>query len=313
MSRVIMDNVVEDLTKLSKEEQIEKANMFCEGDENLKMLLLNMWSNGIQTYASCAGHDSNEEVLNNGVIEDRNPYIYFDVKSLDEKQQKKLYKNLIMISKNLGLVEQFDLKLDNYMGFVKRGLKINLKNNKMSYKVLNDLFNFVLQKEGLIEKAKKFLIKRNKDDGLSQEKLDFVDSMIDLSGFNFEEYIHNTAEMPPDKKIAEIKLSYENNGIMQIQTNDAVKEEIYCEGDDKIVFYCSVAEGMYTKDPHITNLYYTIKNGKVIELNSASLNGLNEYKSEREFKKTNQYTVQEFDNIKEKIERITMGKNLNDV
>ncbi len=308
-----MGNVIDDLTNCPAEEQGKYAEEFCEGNEDLKKLLLKMWKAGIQTYACCAGHDYAEGVLKNGAILDTNPYIYFDVKSLDEKQQKKLYKNLMMISKNLGLVEQFDLKLDNNMDFVKHGLKINLKNDTTSYKVLNDLFDSVLQKEGLIEKAKKFLIKRDENDGLTQEELDFVNSMVELNGFKFEEYINNSTKTSPDEKIADIRLVYERGRRMKVEINDAVKEKIYYEGDDKIVFYCPVAEGMFTKDPHIPDLYYTIKDGKVVELNGLALGGLKEYKSEREWKKTEQYKAERFDDIKSEIEKVVFNENLKDV
>ena len=124
MARTTMGNVIEDFTKLSMEEKEKYAEQFCEGNKDLKMLLLKMWNNGIQTYASCAGHKMEEMVSANGMIADPNPYIYFEVSSLNEKQQQKLFKNLIMISKNLGIVEEFDLTLDSYMGFEKHGLSI---------------------------------------------------------------------------------------------------------------------------------------------------------------------------------------------
>ena len=174
MARTSLGNVVEDLTKLSKEKQEEYAQTFCEGNEDLKKLLLKMWSNGIQTYASCAGHKPEEIKSVNGLVSDPNPYIYFEVSKLNEKQQLKLYKNLIMISKNLSMIDKFDLTLDSYMGFEKHGLRIGLKNSEYSYKVLNDLFDEVFHKENVLDKVKKFLIKKDKNDGLTEEELEFA-------------------------------------------------------------------------------------------------------------------------------------------
>ena len=117
MARTTMGNVVEDLTNLPLEKQEEYAQTFCEGNDELKKLLLKMWKNGIQTYASCAGHKPEEMKSVNGIIADPSPYIYFEVAKLNEKQQQKLFKNLIMISKNLDIVKEFDLTLDNFIGF----------------------------------------------------------------------------------------------------------------------------------------------------------------------------------------------------
>ena len=43
MTRNVMVNVLEDLTKLSPEKKEEYAQRFCEGNLELKKLLIKMW------------------------------------------------------------------------------------------------------------------------------------------------------------------------------------------------------------------------------------------------------------------------------
>ena len=309
-----MENVVEDFSKLSHDKQELYAEKFCENNEDLKRLLLKMWGNGIQTYACCAGHEISEGTLANGIVLGTNPYLYFDVKTLNEKQQSKLYKNLIMISKNLNLIDEFSFELDNCMGFVKHGVSIRLKNDNVAFKVLNDLFDTILKKEGLIEQAKQFLIKRNKDDGLTSEELSFVESMVELNDLNFEDYTDNSNEMPPDKKLTNVELKYHNKDMMQVQVRDAVKQKIYYEGNEnKIVFWCTVAEGMYTKDPHLPDIYYTVKNDKVIEIDASRIEGMKEYISERRLNNTTRYSQEKISEIKNHVEKISSVLKSKDV
>ena len=93
MTKISMKNVVLDMTKLRAEEQAEYAKTFCEGSKDLERLLKYMWGNGINTYASCAGHE--EEKLPNGMISQNKPYIHFDISSFSKDELQNLLRKLI--------------------------------------------------------------------------------------------------------------------------------------------------------------------------------------------------------------------------
>ena len=189
MSRNVAGNVLEDLTKLSPEEQEKYAEEFCEGNAELKKLLLKLWKSGIQTYACCVGHNAEEASQGN----ESKPYIFFDVRTLSEDQQRKLFKNIMMISKNLNAIEELKVQVDNYMDFFRHGCLLRLKNAE-AYMILNGLFDTILQKETMLEKIQKFLIKKDPSDGLTPEEQNFVKSLVDTRKFchiirlNFEKW-----------------------------------------------------------------------------------------------------------------------------
>ena len=65
------------------------AEEFCEGSSDLKNLLLKMWKQGIETYASCGGHDK----IIKGAKTYSNPYLFFDVSNFTNEDLKNLLKN----------------------------------------------------------------------------------------------------------------------------------------------------------------------------------------------------------------------------
>ena len=185
MARTTISNIVEDLTQFSRRKKEENANLFCEGNEHLKKLLLKLWDNGIQTYACCAGHKDEENLNNDCYMVSNNPYIYFEIKNLTEMQQQKLYNHLIMNCKKLGVVSSFQLSIDNYMGFEKHGLSIHLKYDKDCFKILNDIFEDVFNEKTIFNKLKKLLKSEQKQESLTAEELEFIDSLLLINSIEF--------------------------------------------------------------------------------------------------------------------------------
>ena len=311
MARTSMGNVVEDLTTLSRKKQEEYATTFCEGDENLKKLLLKMWENKIQTYACCAGHDP-ATIENGKFLTPNNPYIYFEVSSLSEKQQQKLYKNLIMIAKNLGSIEKFELILDNYMDFEKHGLTIRMRNSEYSYRVLNDLFDDVFKKESVLDSVKKFFIKRNANDKLSEDELQFVESLIEMNNINFTEYLESAKDFKAEDKIKELTLEFDRNRGKFFRVGDGVHTSISVVNNEMGSYWFQVAEGMYTSD-HNTGDFYTLENGELKKLKESELADLKEFTDSRKFNFSTIYNKGLIKKVNNEIDRVKLLNNLNDI
>lgn len=313
MARTSMGNVVEDLTTLSNLKKEEYAQTFCEGNEDLKKLLLKMWNNNIQTYASCAGHTIEEAKNANGMVSNPNPYIYFEVGTLTEKQQQKLFKNLIMISKNLGLIEDFELILDNYMGFEKHGLTIRLRNSEYSYRALNDLFDDVLKNESVVDKVKKFLIKKDKNDGLSEEELLFVNSLLELNAVNFTEYLEGAKNLKDEEKICAISFNYDRKKGTFISVTDGLKTSVVVVSNEVGNYWVQVAEGMYSKDPHKEGTFYTLKNGDIKEVEESEFGELKEFSDLRQLNFSTVFYKGAVNNVMGEVNRVISLKNSNEI
>ena len=304
MARTTMGCVVEDLTKLSDEKKEKMATLFSEGNEDLKKLLLTLWNNGVQTYACCAGHDETER----GVSD---PYIFFDVKNLNEKQQKKLYKLLIVAGNTLKVIKQIKFTVDQYMGFEKHGMTIKLSNDPNVYAMLNDIFNETLKKESVVEKVKKFLVKKDKDFQFMQEENEFITAVIDLNKFSLKDYSEATVSCCDEEKISSIELEYLTGMGTFFSMRDSVEYHVCCEDDGDSNYWFAVAENYYTKDPYKYDVYYTYENGQQKTLTESQLGNLQEYVQERKFNTATKLNEKTYKSAMSKIQQVLNSNNLN--
>ena len=186
MARTKLGNIIEDFSKLTDEKKLEYAEMFSEGNEDLKRLLIKMWGDGIQTYASCAGHDRSEaKEIAGGYMMNTDPYIFFDIKKLNEKQQKLLFKSLIVASKKTDLVQIFEFVPDTHMGFERHGLTIRMKNEKNSYAILNDIYASVM-KTSILDNLKNYY-ENNKN---YYQIINDIDKILDMFNKESEQSIN---------------------------------------------------------------------------------------------------------------------------
>ena len=311
MARTSMGNVVEDLTKLSDAKKEEMATLFSEGNEDLKKLLLTMWNNGIQTYACCAGHDKSEKHNVGGLYENVDPYIYFDVKNLNEKQQKKLYKLLIVAGNTLKVIKEINFTMDQYMGFEKHGMIIRPSNDPNVYAVLNDIFNDALKKESVVEKVKKFLVKKDKDFQYMQEENEFITAVIDLNKFSLKDYSEATASCCNEEKISSIGLEYQIGNGAFFSMRDGVESHVCCEDNGDYNYWFVVAENYYTKDIYRYDVYYTYENGQQKTLTESQLENLQEYVEERKFNRATKLNERTYKSAMSKIQQVLNSNNLN--
>ncbi len=311
MARNSMGNIVEDFSKLTDEKKEEMATLFSEGNEDLKNLLLTMWNNGIQTYACCAGHDKSEAKTVGGMVESVNPYIYFDVKNLSEKQQLKLYKSLIIAGKMLRVIGKIEFRLDQYMGFEKHGLTLRLFNDPRVFALLNDIFNEVLKKESVVEKVKRFLVKKDKNFQFMEDENDFVKAIIDLNKFSLKDYSDSTAVSCNEDKISFVELEYQIGKGVFFSMRDGVESHVCCEDNGDSNYWFAIAENYYTQDPYKYDVYYTYENGQQKTLTASQLGCLQEYTEDRKFNYSTRFNERVYNITMSKIQEVLNSNNLN--
>ena len=300
MARSKLGNIIEDFSNLTDEKKEEYAEMFSEGNEDLKRLLIKMWDNGIQTYASCAGHDKSEvHPTADGFIMITDPYIFFDVKSLTEKQQKLLFKSLIMTSKKTDLIQRFEFAPDIHMGFERHGLTIRLKNEKNAYAVLNDIYDSVMQ-TSLLDRLKNIFTKKNPEEKLTSAEEEFVDALIQLNSISLERI--NLTNRSPEEKISEMMLEYNNKQTMSMGVTDGVKGSWYSRKSEFGYYSLCFAEGYYTFDER-ENVYYTLKNGEPVILSKNEIVGMKEYTRNRPLNFNSDFDYDLFMAIRAKVDK----------
>lgn len=313
MSRNITGNIIENFLNLPEEKKKEYAEMFSEGDEDLKRLLIKMWNNGIQTYASCAGHDDD--------MGNEDPYIFFDIKTLSEKQQRMFYKILIIACKKLEGFKRFEVEPDLHMGFERHGLTIRLRKGKNAYAILNEIFDSVMN-TSLSKNLKEFFEQNNFEAKFTEKEKKFVDSLIQLNSISLDEL--SLAKTSPEQKIKEFMLEYEDENNMFMSIIDGINISWFEFGRYSTL---DVAEGYYTEykyrkytytfkngefvendDEEYESLYYTLKNGEAVLLDKNELGGLKNIVEDRIFNFKSKFDYEKFNEIKAEIDSIVSNK-----
>lgn len=306
MARTTISNIVEDLTQFSRRKKEENANLFCEGNEHLKKLLLKLWDNGIQTYACCAGHKDEENLNNDCYMVSNNPYIYFEIKNLTEMQQQKLYNHLIMNCKKLGVVSSFQLSIDNNMGFEKHGLSIHLKYDKDCFKILNDIFEDVFNEKTIFNKLKKLLKSEQKQESLTAEELEFIDSLLLINSIEFMNYSSSVKSFSKDEKVERISLDYLSDSKPVLTVNDGI-QSASCVVKNSIGNYSiEIAEGMYTQDPYQPDIFYTLDNKQAKQLNLTDLLELKKFNNDRKLNFSKDFKKKDLNRILYHINKFTV-------
>lgn len=280
MAQSRMENVVLDMTTLSKQEQQNYAKKFCEGSKQLEELLKYLWSNGINTFASCAGH--NEEKLANGMVSQNNPYIHFDTSSFTQEELQNLLRKLI------GLNElrdrkylTFDVKAQSFTederrkGFVGENEKERhsitirfLDKKRENYKELLKVVESVKNKKNsLLVKLKSRFDKTNK---LHIGWNNFLQVATEL----------NELSLNDNQQYELLQVSYTQNGIRQNvrgKRPNSTTSHIYQGQDEQEVL--EVSKGYYTKTKD--NKYLTLFGGSVIELEADEIQGLKPFTADQ--------------------------------
>lgn len=282
MTKTSMKNVVLDMTKLSSEEQANYAKTFCEGSKDLERLLKYMWGNGINTYASCAGHE--EEKLSNGMISQNKPYIHFDTSSFSKEELQNLLRKLI------GLNElrdrkylSFDVTVQAFQDWERRDgfvgedemerHSITIRFNDMqreNYKELLKILESVRTKENsLLVKLKSKFDKANK---LHTGWSDFLHVAGELNEVSLSDGQQSQYES--------MQVSYTSNGIRQNvrgrRPTDTTSHIYQGKSGQEVL---EVAKGYYTKTGD--NKYLTPFGGNVIELEADEIQGLKPFTADQ--------------------------------
>jgi len=220
MTQTSIKNVVLDMTKLSSSEQEEYAKTFCEGSQDLEELLKYLWSNGINTFASCAGHE--QQKYADGTTAENYPYILFDTSSFSEQELQNLLRKLIGLNElrdKKYLSFQLDAKqsnrYDRHVGFVgpdeydRHALTIRFQdkqraNFKELLKVIESVKNY---DNSLLSKLKsKFTERKKAANGFK----DFVEVASQLNQTQLSQSAHEV-------KYGMVRLSYSADGLEQAQ------------------------------------------------------------------------------------------------
>ncbi len=247
--RNILRCYVKDFTTASLEEREKYAELFSEGDENLKELLLTLWGNKIQTYACCAGHD---EVVEDGKVQWTTktsfPYIFFEASTLNESQLRLLYEILIL-QQRITHNAFFSISADYEIGApeqIRQGICINLGtgyNTKCLLKVIKTVLDCGKNEENMLIEIKKILVMFNEKTELTKGEKKFIDTLIEFNNINFQEYFQQS------KRLGKNRIS---------------KLDIICRGtiDDVDI---GVIRGVYCCSKVIDGIAYYVESSEILE------------------------------------------------
>ncbi len=178
----ITPNFTFDLTKVSKKEQIEYAEMFSEGSQQLEDLLVFMWGKKINTFACCAGHSAKTSHSGNEEL----PYIFFDISTLKERQIERLIK-LILMQTDKNIKAKFHV--DTFNG-ERHSLSIRYtKKNPNAIKNIHEIIATALGTAAISEEYKTWLKTSKIAKKLTEETIShFIKTVISINLVNLTKY-----------------------------------------------------------------------------------------------------------------------------
>ena len=323
MAKSFTKNLYLNFCEMSKNEQEKYANQFSEGNTDLKYALLNLWRNGVYTYACCGGHSYEEqrseaENFGDGLIGAVNQaYLMFDISTLTEEQQKKLLE-LLILNVRAGNFMQFDFSMDNMAyeidnidGPARRSISIRL--NKYSTSYLNAVISGVVNNDCGIDialnTAKETLRSKKLSEDLSKNEIAFINSIIKLGQFSFEMYLESVEKHKTDAEtISRIILSMNSDNQLKLDVSDKVKTEFKIDDKGQIII---AAEGMFTKDENDKNKFYTLVGNEMKTLTKDQIKGLTEFSKDRKYNYSKEFQVGDVKNLlDDMVETCKLSSNL---
>ena len=247
-----------DLKRMTKQQKYKFAESFCEGSIELKNLLLKMWDNGIETYGCCIGHD-------NGL----KPYLFFETKNFKSEKLK----TLLLTAMHYCKKEYIDISIskDYYFGqeFERQGISFYCNINKIS---VNEFFNMI---DKLVFDCDDISICK-----LSKYENEIINATMNLYAKNLTNYLKSSRKSPACQ-IGGVNIYVDKGSCsLRVINNMQCKSFKILDTKGQTKRYL-LAEGFYRK---VDGKYYTVKDDKLLELNS---NSLKNYIAFKKYKKYN--------------------------
>ena len=256
------------LKKLTDLEKIEKAELFSEGNELLKNLLLKMWDRGIETYACCSGHEGKSD-----------PYIFFSINNFLNSNFNLFALKVIRFCKK----NNYDLSFSNDflydLRYDRKGLGICAFNDR------NVSTKFFTNLEELL-----FGENFTQDYKFSKKEAEIVDSLVRLYQIDMSKYIKNSKK---SSNCQTNSISIIINGkevIIRSYNNMKHKSFKFSDKQGKEKRYL-LAEGFYRT---IFGKYYTLINNETKELNNCELKNYKPYRIYKKYNRGKFFTVENF-------------------
>ena len=266
-----MDLVKLNSNNITKDKRNEYAELFAEGNEQLKNILLKLWERGIDTYACCAGHG-----------EPRWPYIFLNIEKFLNSDFESLIAKILTYSKKYNLCFGFSNDYMHGVNFERKGLSISAFQEKISSEKFFTIVHEILFGENEKQEYK-----------FTDQDLELIKSIKKIYEIDMLNYL-NISKKNSNCQINTISIWLEaDNVILRYFNNMNHKSFKLKDNFNKETRYL-LAEGYYKK---IKGRYYALKNGEVIEINEDELKNYNLYRNYVKYNKETIFSVEKFNNV----------------
>ena len=245
-------------SSFTKEEKLKNSKLFAEGSQELENLLLNLWNQGIDTFACCVGHKYDDG-------SESNPYFSLSIKELEDLRLKKILNKLYEL-KAKNIVSDIDITVDVYKSkFERHSLTVLFKEiDENNFALLSEIF-----------KSKNLKTKPI----VSPKKQKFINAAIEMNSLNMLQYFQ--ADLPKEKSYSYLQISDgSDEDKIILTTNDRVDRKMV----DHNGRYIFVASG-YCTEIKKTGEYVTLKGNEVVSLSEKNSKNLPLLNNEEVMKK----------------------------